>query len=209
MAVGEAPYWTSGLTIPSSGPAFGGPLKSNVRHHTVHLCHTPEAVASAISFDTTRVIAIDGFQGSGKTTLARALSEQWNIPVVSADNYLIRNQGAFFNSLRIEWLSAALGAHERYIFEGVCCLQVLQAIGVNANVLVYVKRMAAWGWADEDELASFASAPSSTAEETPPLAEIRDPLQITLRDLWEEVAQYHWQYRPHEVADLSYERSAA
>lgn len=175
----------------------------------MHPCRTAEAIASAIAFDTTRVIAIDGFQASGKTTLARALSEQWNIPVISADNYLIKNRGEFFKYLRLEELSAELRAHERYIFEGVCCLQILQAIGVTANVLVYVKRMAAWGWADEDELASFASSPSSTAEETPPMAEMRDPLQTTLRDLWEEVALYHWQYRPHEVADLSYERSAA
>jgi hypothetical protein len=172
-------------------------------------CHTPEAVASAISLDTTRVIAIDGFQASGKTTLAGALSDQLKLPVISADDYVTKNQGAFFEYLKLEELAAALRLHERCIFEGVCCLQILQAVGVHANVLVYVKRMAIWGWADEDELESFVSTPRGPSDATPLNTEIRDPLQVTLRNLWEEVAQYHRQYRPHEVANLMYERNAA
>ena len=175
----------------------------------MRVCHTPEEVASAASVHAIRVIAIDGFQASGKTTLARTLSKQLGIPAVSADDYLVKNQGAFFKYLKFEELSAALRAHERYIFEGVCCLQILQTIGVAASAVVYVKRMAVWGWADEDELESFVGAPSGEPGSNSSAVEARDPLQITLQNLWEEVAEYHRQYRPHEVANLVFERSAA
>lgn len=175
----------------------------------MRVAHTPEAVASVISADTSRLIAIDGFQASGKTTFAKTLAEQLNLPVISADDYLVKNQGAFFEYLQLQEISAALRVHERCVFEGVCCLKILQAVGVSAGVLVYVKRMAIWGWADEDELESFVSAPSGTEDSSPLIAEVHDPLQITLHNLWKEVAQYHRQYRPHEVADFVYKRSAA
>jgi hypothetical protein len=172
------------------------------------VCRTPEAVASAISVNATRVIAIDGFHASGKTRLARALSEKLNIPAISADDYLTKYQGAFFDYLKLDEISAALQSHERCIFEGVCCLQVLQEVGVRASTLVYVKRMAIWGWADEDELDSFISTSSGNRGAISSTAEMRGPLQIGLRNLWEEVAQYHHQYRSHEIADLVYQRSA-
>lgn len=162
-----------------------------------------------ISLDATGVIAIDGFQASGKTTLARALAEQLNLPLISADDYLLKNQGAFFEYLQLEKVSAALRIHERCIFEGVCCLKILQAVDADANLLVYVKRMAIWGWADESELESFASVSSATTDSSPLIAEMHDPVQINIHNLWKEVAMYHGQYRPHEVANFVYERGAA
>ncbi len=46
-------------------------------------------------------------------------------------------------------------------------------------VLVYVQRMAVWGWADADELEGPDGSP-----------------------LVREVRAYHKQYRPHERADI-------
>ena len=162
-----------------------------------------------ISLDNTSVIAIDGFQASGKTTLASTLAEKLNMPLISADDYLLKNQGAFFEYLQLEKVSAALRRHERCIFEGVCCLKILQAVDTDANLLIYVKRMAIWGWADESELESFGSVSNSTTESSPLITEMQDPLQINIHNLWKEVVLYHSQYRPHEVANLVYERGAA
>jgi hypothetical protein len=175
----------------------------------MRIAHTLEEVALEISLDATCVIAIDGFQASGKTTLAQALAEQLNLPLVSADDYLFKNQGAFFEYLQMEKVSAALRMHERCIFEGVCCLKILQTVDVNANLLVYVKRMAIWGWADESELESVASVSSATIDSSPLIADTHDPVQINIHNLWKEVALYHKQYRPHEVANIVYERDAA
>ncbi len=186
--------------------SFAGYIKA--RQHKMHLCFTPEDVASAISGDSHRLIAIDGFQGSGKTTLARTLGKLLNMPVVSADDYLNRNQGAFFGHLRIEELASALMNRGPCIFEGVCTLQILEAVGDQPNVLIYVKRMAIWGWADEDELGNVLATPNGSPPRALEAAEQLDPLQIALQGLWGEVAQYHRRYRPHEFAHVLYERSA-
>jgi Ni2+-binding GTPase involved in maturation of urease and hydrogenase len=70
--------------------------------------HSTEEIVSAISPRSMQVIAIDGFQASGKTTLARSLATHWNLQVISADDYLNRNQGGFFAHLKLEELSDAL-----------------------------------------------------------------------------------------------------
>ena len=72
-----------------------------------------EVVVSAISPKSMQVIAIDGFQASGKTTLARSLATHWNLQVISADDYLNRNQGGFFAHLKLEELSDALPVYYR------------------------------------------------------------------------------------------------
>ena len=166
-------------------------------------------IASAVSTDSDRVIAVDGFQASGKTTLGRALAGHLGIRLVSADDYLNRNKGAFFDHLRLGELAGALTSPEPCIFEGVCALQILDAVGVIADKLVYVKRMAVWGWADSDELEpdlDLSGSPLHTLSVTKGPA---DPIQVALSKLWAEVAGYHKRYRPHEVADIVYERSDA
>lgn len=168
----------------------------------MHVSRTLDDIISLLPKDAPRLIAIDGFQAAGKTTLAKQLANHLCLTVVSADDYLNRNQGSFFRHLDLKKLSAVLCQQERCIFDGVCCLQVLQAIGVRANVLVYVKRMAIWGWADQEELETFVEGSSPFGSQEP------DPLQITLHNLWSEVAKYHHQYRPHLVANIIHERAA-
>jgi hypothetical protein len=110
--------------------------------------HSAEEVVSAISPKSMQVSAIDGFQASGKTTLARSLATHWNLQVISADDYLNRNQGGFFAHLKLEELSDALQKTTPCIFEGLCALQILEAVKVSPDLMIYVKRMTIQGWAD-------------------------------------------------------------
>ena len=169
----------------------------------MHRCTTPEQVASAVAEQRARVVAVDGFQASGKTTLARALGAALGCKVISADQYLHRNRDAFFPHLDLKRLAEDVETAGTCILEGVCCLQVLRAIGGTPNCLVYVKRMAASRWVDEDALETY------TTQGLPPLTEPIDPLAKSLRALWEEVARYHTQFSPHVVAQVVYERGAA
>ncbi|WP_367155643.1 hypothetical protein [Methylomonas sp. HYX-M1] len=150
-----------------------------------------------------RLVAVDGFQASGKTTIARALGVGLGRRVISADDYLHRHQGSFFVNLDIERLAADVQALDSCVLEGVCCLQVLEAIGETSDCLVYVKRMAKWGWAEEDELEKYA------VQGVAHLSKPTEPLAISLRTLWDEVARYHIQFQPHVVATITYERSEA
>jgi hypothetical protein len=151
-------------------------------------------LAHAVSPEGLQLISVDGFHASGKTTLARALGAAWQRRVVSADDYLIRNQGTFFASLRLADLAAAL-VRGPVIFEGVCAQQILEALGIQPDLMIYIKRMAMWGWADDPDL------------DNDPLEGPIDPLQAQLRTLWEEVATYHRRYMPQASADVCVERS--
>ena len=168
------------------------------------LCSTPQQVVAAIA-QPARIIAVDGIQLSGKTRLARELGSELGLKVIKADDYLNKNQGSFFSQLNLTALAKDLGNSGPCIFEGICCLQVLGALGESADHLIYVKRMYASGWADEARLDAFE-------KHGPPLlddSESPDPLAVHLRNLWIEVASYHLRYQPHKTASLTYARSAA
>jgi hypothetical protein len=82
------------------------------------------------------------------------------------------------------------------IVSGVCILRVLEAVQLRPDVLVYVKRMRKWGWADEDEV--NGDELERTAEALGVKAEAW-PLQV-------EVREYHRRYCPHERAAIVLER---
>ncbi len=169
-------------------------------------CHTPEQVVAAVCMRKPKgILAVDGFQASGKTTLACTVGLHLGRKVVSADDYLNKNQGAFFSQLRLPELAATLSPPDNYILDGVCCLQVLDVLGISVDTIVYVKRMASWGWADEAALKSFSQHGRTTLSAD---GEPVDHCARLLRELWAEVAAYHVAYRPHERAHIAYERAA-
>ena len=169
----------------------------------MQICTSPEKVASALSMRAAGLVAIDGFQGSGKSTLAQAIGPALNLKVFKADDYLARNQGSFFDHLDLDRLVADVTAAGPCIVEGICCLKVLHALGRSADSLIYVKRMAKWGWADEGELESY------TTNGLTPLQEPVEPLAKSPQNLWDEVRRYHTQFQPHVLANIVYERNAA
>ena len=139
-------------------------------------CATPEQVLSALSLHQYGIVAIDGFQGSGKSTLAQGMGSALNLKVFNADDYLDRNRGAFFDYLAMNRIAMDVGATGPCILEGLCCLKILHALGRKADCLVYVKRMAIWGWADEDELESYAADG---------LGKLPAPVDPLAKSLWE------------------------
>ncbi len=168
----------------------------------MHHCSSTDEVIAALDASPRGLIAIDGFQASGKSTLARSVGAALGLEVICLDDFLVRNQGSFYEHLDLAKLSNAIMNQPNCVLEGVCCLKVVEALSLRQTVLVYVKRMVMWGWADEDELGRHESS-SSSAEAT------TDPLAVALRNLWDEVAQYHAHFRPHEIANIVYKRSAA
>ena len=70
------------------------------------------------------------------------------------------------------------------------------SLQLKPDVLIYVKRMAKWGWADEDEMNG------NKLEELAAL----NSMNSSAPALRLEVRQYHREFRPHEVADIVFER---
>lgn len=165
----------------------------------------------ALQLRERRHIGVDGIDGVRKTSASAALAEALGVPLISLDNYLIKNQGGFVQFLRYDELDSALRRSDRFIVEGVCLLQVLERAAVSVDALVYVKRYRHDLWADERELdiapevvdeflareRKFAAMLSSLSGD-PARADGNDP---TLAD---EIVRYHATYRPRERAHHVY-----
>jgi hypothetical protein len=134
-------------------------------------------LAHLIRAEAPGLIAIDGYQGAGKSTLARKLERQLGIRCVHLDSFLVPNRGTFVQSLRLPELSGALQEHP-VLIEGVCLLTVMKHLRVKPDMFVYIKT---------------AEPHPGTALGTGPFAD--------------EVRSYHRQCRPIDIADVVYTAS--
>jgi len=151
-----------------------------------------EALASAIAADLpkTAVVGIDGWTGVGKTTLAKALSGALGGSMFDLDSALNRDRGSYVPSLRLGEIAEALTAPVGFLaVSGICLREVLLKAGREAHAHIYVKRMASWGWADEDELKGDA------------LSGLGSDGGSAVR---REMRRYHASWRPHLKANFEF-----
>ena len=127
--------------------------------------------------------------GAGKSALGRQLADAYDVgPHIDLDRFLIEKQGKFFSALRLDDIKAEIAAAPRpAIVVGICMLHVLNAIGLQPDVLIYVKRMRQWGWADRDVVEGESLPDDAPATER-------------------EVQAYHLAYHPEQQATFVLER---
>ena len=186
----------------------------------MHETSNPDEIAELLRTSYTHAlsgtIAIDGTDGVGKTTLAVALQNSLGGTLVSLDDFVLEKHGGYVPYLKTVELKAVLETINRpIIVEGVCVLSALERVFHERNVLIYVKRLASYGyWHDEDvcdptepveeliarraeEVGSFARLDAELSGE--PLPEDKKPRLTPLR---EEIIRYHARYRPSRYADI-------
>jgi hypothetical protein len=155
------------------------------------------------------VIGIDGAGGSGKSTLAEKLGPMLGAQVLSVDAFLNRNEGQYVKSLRLDELRTQLAAARGpTIVEGICLLQVLDALSVTYDQLVYVKLMEGGRW-DHAEECDVAGDPKPRIAELLERARefdlaMGDEPAASLPASLEEVIWYHAKYRPQDRATVEY-----
>jgi len=88
-----------------------------------------------------RVVAIEGRDGVGKTTLGRYLAWHFNVSLIETDLFLVRNQGRLvYRDVEISQLiDARLKKPRPVIIEGVAILKLLQRLKVTPDFLIYVR----------------------------------------------------------------------
>jgi len=137
------------------------------------------------------IIAMDGWTGVGKSTLAKTLASTLGGCWYDLDRALTHDQKRYVSALRLPEVSEALAIPLRPLFvSGICLLQVFADLGVSLDAHVYLKRMTAWGWADEEELTgAIPEVPGASGEF------VRQELRI-----------YHREWQPHIVAQYEFQR---
>lgn len=153
----------------------------------------PLAHALNASFPKAAIVGVDGWTGVGKTTLANALAGELNGSTYDLDDALILDRKSYVPALQLDQIADALARPNGFLFvSGICLRQVLEQVGCEASAHVYVKRMATWGWADEDELEGGS------------LSEIRRSNGGEATRL--EMRLYHAKWQPHLKADYEFHR---
>jgi hypothetical protein len=122
------------------------------------------------------LVAIDGYLGVGKSTLATEIADLLGMRCVHLDDFLLPGRQEFVRFLHWPELARAL-ANRPVLVEGVCLLEVLGRLDVRADMLVYV---------------DSPNPEKRTATKRTPLSQ--------------EVISYHKRFRPIDVADVIYSR---
>jgi hypothetical protein len=137
------------------------------------------------------IVGVDGWTGVGKTTLANALANKLGGTAYDLDSALERDQKCYVAALRLNEVAEALAAPRGFLFvSGICLRTALEKAGCTGDAYIYIKRMATWGWPDEDEFAGGS------------LTDLRGSSggDATRR----EMRLYHKRTEPHLKADLEY-----
>ncbi len=142
-----------------------------------------------------KLIAIDGFMSSGKTTLAIQVAEELSGIRVGLDCYVESEREAsdYVGLLRLtdlaEDLNKLRAAFDYVVIDGICMLEALESISVSPDLYVYVKRISQMGlWQDGFHLEDY----ESTGEEC--------------NFARQSELEYHASRRPHELAAIVYHR---
>jgi len=127
-----------------------------------------EALARSARCTDPPVLAIDGFDGSGKTYLAERLAASMNATHLKLDDLLNEKGSGFLDHLRYDELATAVDRARQkgaVIIEGVCVQEVLERLRVKPSVHIYVKYLVAgFIWQPEGVL-SMESVSAGLARE--------------------------------------------
>ena len=182
----------------------------------------PSEILKILKKNNYRLIAIDGVDGSGKSSLSKNISEELGYFHINLDEYLEKNRGNFVKYIKYEVLENKIQSIKKpIIIEGVCVLAVLKNLGMRPDYLIYIKRMSEFeSWKDEHlcdvkvdinafienenlELKKFSEAMSNIEGEE------FNPENSNIPKLREEIIRYHYEFKPHKNANLVYKKLTA
>jgi hypothetical protein len=162
----------------------------------VHVVTTIDQIASharAALVSSSCLVGIDGFDGTGKTTLAFQLARQLAGIRVGLDSYIDKETPAddYVGLIRSEHLKRDIfnlvNLFPFVVVDGVCLLNALESVGVSPNRLVYVKKFSPQGlWHDGFHLENYIAG---------------EPVDSWLA---ESVYGYHQAKQPHTKALICY-----
>ena len=169
--------------------------------------------------DRMRIRLVPNFTGYAYVMEAKSGSSKLVYPANfgTAENQVTAGRETYVPNLRTGELASVISSAGRpVIVEGVCLLAALEAVSIEADVLIYVKRVGAHGYWDdqdtcdpeEDEEALISRLSQETAAFakliSPQLAEESAAEEgVGLAPLREEIIRYHCKHRPSRKAQIA------
>jgi len=88
-----------------------------------------------------KLVAIDGRDGSGKTTLGRFLAFNYNVSLIESDLFLIEGKDSlkYYDDQINRIIEKRLSIPRPVIIEGVAILELLEKLKKSKNYLIYVE----------------------------------------------------------------------
>ena len=166
-------------------------------------CPTVHSLLAHVNHANPTLIGVDGLNGCRKTTMALELAGHIHYQVISLDNFLDKNKGAYIDQIDIDGVRRAV-QRQNSIVEGICLLKVLERAGLKLGLSIYVQRYRHGLWADEGWLGLDQNVEDwlkklSVAAETLSGEESEHE-----EDLSKEIIRYHHEFHPHGRADLTF-----
>lgn len=143
------------------------------------------------------LVTFDGCMLAGKTELMREIARRLGVQGLDLDDFVERQQGVFVEALRLQELAAAIEqARAKFgivLLSGICMLEVLERIGCESSLTVYVQASNQDGTPDDIDLIGAETG------RRPDLIEFFGELE-------DECFSYHARYRPRNGADVLFIR---
>jgi AAA domain len=150
------------------------------------------------ALDDGALIVIEGFSGSGKTSLAQRLSKKLNIQYIDTDCYVQRQSDTdnYVELLDIEHLKEVVGSFvnrkKSVIYVGICAQESLANLGFSPSYRVYVKQLASSGlWHEGLNMDDYTNG--------------QDPSGFYSHQLHKSDMEYHISKQPHQNVDFLHE----
>ena len=144
---------------------------------------------------------MEGFTGSGKSRLSNDLGRDLEATVIQTDEYVAVGDESQPYPDRLAYgllaiaIASARSTDSLIVVEGICLRYVLQRLSLSADIFVYIKRVARNGlWHDGFHLDDFESG---------------DSIEENSNEPHRSDFAYHVAARPHEHADILFERIEA
>lgn len=156
-----------------------------------------EALAHRVHEIRHGLVTFDGCMLAGKTELMREIARRLGVQGLDLDDFVERQQGVFVEALRLQKLAAAIEqASENsgvVLLSGICMLEVLERMGCESNLTVYIQANNQDGKPDDIDLIGAETG------RCPDLIEFFGELE-------DECFSYHARYRPRNGADVLFIR---
>ena len=159
------------------------------------------------------IVGIDGYLGSGKTTLSNKLSKEFDFKLINLDEYeniKIPNnlsENGYVNSRDYNKISSdistALLEGRNILIEGICLMEILNRIKIQSHLTIYVKRIDVNGkWKDEDECNLIGDPNLFIKKRKAPWTTTNSVIDSNARSIYAECIAYHQNCKPIAKCDI-------